>query len=114
MDAARGVLCCGPEGPDPILPWKGLGIKSLPVSVDILQEETFFRFLINLKSKQVDLNFIEALYSGRQSCVVGTTILQPTVISTLTNVSISVANHVWEARDDCLSDRTCLENGLTR
>ncbi|KAJ8079230.1 hypothetical protein PM082_021730 [Marasmius tenuissimus] len=115
LDTARGVLCCGPAGPDPDLPWRGLGIKNLPLTFDLLEEDNLLRLLSNYNSKQVDLAFMKAVYSMRQLGVIeGAASQPPNVVHALTDAPIAVASHCWKHPSDFFSNRRFLENGLTR
>ncbi|KAK1234769.1 hypothetical protein PQX77_002021 [Marasmius sp. AFHP31] len=112
MDCGRGVFCRGPPGPASA-GWGGFRIGDIPLEADFLQEDVFIRFLASLKSKEVDHNVI---WSGVSWYVwpPSRRVSQPTVISTLTNTPIAVANNTWGIRRGKLSDGKSLENGLTR
>ena len=113
MDAGRGVICRGPEGPYPNLAVWIVEIKELPSSADLLQDDVFLRFLASQKSKEVDRGVVEVIawsreFHASERCD------QPTVFSTLTQIPIAVANNIWKDYKGNLSDRTVLENGVTR
>ncbi|KAK1226382.1 hypothetical protein PQX77_010644 [Marasmius sp. AFHP31] len=112
MDSARGVICCGPEGPDPDLPYSELVIEDMPSTVDLLQEDVCLRFMASCKSKQVDRVFVAGSISAGSDVVVPESFDQPTVISALTQTPIAVGNNVWGSND--LVERKVLESGLTR
>ena len=114
MDAGRGVICRGPEGPDPnIIGW-GVEVPEVPSTADLLQEDVFLRFLASRKSREVDRGVVDAIrwsYDVREDA--SERCDQPTVFSTLTQIPIAVANNIWEGSGS-LSERTVLENGLTQ
>ncbi|KAK1233288.1 hypothetical protein PQX77_003563, partial [Marasmius sp. AFHP31] len=115
MDFARGVICCGPEGPYPDLPYSGLEIKDMPSTVDLLQEDVCLRFMASCKSKQVDHAFVAGIRSAGSDVVVPQSFDQLTVISALTQTPIAVVgNNVWEDPCDEFVERKVLESGLTR
>ncbi|KAK1235504.1 hypothetical protein PQX77_001262 [Marasmius sp. AFHP31] len=113
MDSARGVICCGPEGPYPNLPYSCLEIEDMPSTVDLLQEDVCLRFMASCKSKQVDHVFVRGIRSAGSDVAVPESFDQPTVISALTQTPIAVGNNVWESIG-CLVERKVLESGLTR
>ena len=115
MDAGRGVLCRGPQGPYPYLPYWDAKIADMPSTVDLLQEDIFLRFLASLKSKEVDLALVNAMrWSNIIECA-SEMCNQPTVIATLTQTLTSRANNfIWESVSGSLLDVGLLENGLTR
>ncbi|KAK1235507.1 hypothetical protein PQX77_001265 [Marasmius sp. AFHP31] len=113
MDFARGVICCGPEGPYPNLPSSQLEIEDMPSTVDLLQEDACLRFMASCKSKVADRAFVEGIGSAGSDVVVPESFDQPTVISALTQTPIAVGNNVWESYG-CLKERKVLESGLTR
>ncbi|KAK1219624.1 hypothetical protein PQX77_017636 [Marasmius sp. AFHP31] len=114
MDSARGVICCGPEGPDPDLSYLGLVIEDMPSTVDLLQEDACLRFMASYKSKMADRAFVEGIGSAGSDVVVPESFDQPTVISALTQTPITVANNVWEHSMCTFVERKVLESGLTR
>ena len=127
MDAGRGVICRGPEGPNPdfihlgwwrmmMCGWS-VSLEEVPSTADLLQEDVFLRFLASRKSKEVDRSVVEAIpiprrYVTREDA--SERCDQPTVFSTLTQTPIAVANNIWEDIYETLSEGTVLENGLTR
>ncbi|KAK1219174.1 hypothetical protein PQX77_018108 [Marasmius sp. AFHP31] len=113
MDSARGVICCGPEGPYPYLPYSRLEIEDMPSTVDLLQEDVCLRFMASCKSKQVDHKFVAGIGSAGSDVVVPESFDQPTVISALTQTPIAVGNHFWKSIG-CLVERKVLGSGLTR
>ncbi|KAK1226506.1 hypothetical protein PQX77_010514 [Marasmius sp. AFHP31] len=113
MDSARGVICCGPEGPYPNLPYSCLEIEDMPSTVNLLQEDVCLRFMASCKSKQVDRVFVRGIRSAGSDVAVPESFDQPTVISALTQTPIAVGNNVWESIG-CLVERKVLESGLTR
>ncbi|KAK1217074.1 hypothetical protein PQX77_020281 [Marasmius sp. AFHP31] len=119
MDPRRGVFCWGPSGPDPghelrLVPFD---IEDkLPSTVELVQDDVVLRFLASLKSKEADHAFFgaittDSIIGGRDTQV---DITQPTVVSTLTQTAIAVANNTLESDVSCLSERKLLEHGLTR
>ncbi|KAK1233607.1 hypothetical protein PQX77_003234 [Marasmius sp. AFHP31] len=113
LDCGRGVFCRGPPGPSPLVWWRDLGIRNLPLSADFLQEDVLLRFLASLKSKEADHDVVRQLMLGGFRPT-SRRVSQPTVISTLTNTPIAVANNTWRNDNESLSDRKLLENRLTR
>ena len=116
MDAGRGVICRGPEGPDPnIIGW-ALDVEELPSTVDLLQEGVYLRFLASQKSKEVDRGIVSAIDWSHVWEEVFERCDRPTVFSTLTQTPIAVANNIWEELNPYgnLLEGTLLENGLTR
>jgi len=116
MDAGRGVICRGPEGPHPFIDFNlNLRVEELPSTADLLQEDVFLRFLASQKSKEVHRGVVEAIawsYDLREDA--SERCDQPTVFSTLTQTPIAVANNIWEEVFGLFSERTLLENGVTR
>ena len=115
MDAGRGVICRGPEGPNPGLDWWSVYVEELPSTADLLQEDVFLRFLASRKSKKVDRGVVDAIrwsYDVREDA--SERCKQPTVFSTLTQTPIAVANNIWEDGSGDIPERTLLENGVTR
>ncbi|KAK1234220.1 hypothetical protein PQX77_002580, partial [Marasmius sp. AFHP31] len=114
LDPARGVFCRGLPGPTLQLTIRDFGREKLPLTAELVQEDVLLRFLAGLKSKHVDDVVIrEVAFSGALTRV-PERVLRPTVISTLTNAPIAVANNTWKSFDDSLSDRTLLADGMTR
>ena len=114
MDPARKVICRGPQGPLPCLVGWSLQLADVPANFHLLQENVFLRFLASFKSKQVDYQFVEGI---RQSYVIedaSEKCIQPTVVSTLTQTCIAVANNILQSDNGSLSERKLLENGMTR
>ncbi|KAK1235505.1 hypothetical protein PQX77_001263 [Marasmius sp. AFHP31] len=113
MDSARGVICCGPEGPYPHLPYSELKIEDMPSTVDLLQEDVCLRFMASCKSKQVDRVFVAGIRSTGSDVVVAGSFDQLTIISALTQTPIAVGNNIWESFG-CPGEGGLLESGLTR
>jgi len=113
MDTGRGVICRGPEGPDPDLFVHGVIVEELPSTADLLQEDVFLRFLASRKSKKVDHDVMDIIHWSYHIEEASERCDQPTVFSTLTQIPIAVANNIWEGSGS-LSERTVLENGLTQ
>ena len=114
MDAERGIICRGPKGPWPDLPFWDSGLLDVPSTVDLLQEDVFLRFLAGLKSNDVDCGVVWAMFDHYVNEDASGMCDQPTVISTLTQTTIALANNVWEDHSESLSERILLKNGLTR
>ncbi|KAK1220282.1 hypothetical protein PQX77_016960 [Marasmius sp. AFHP31] len=114
MDSARGVMCCGPGGPFPNLPYSELEIEDMPSTVDLLQEDICLRFMASCKSKKVDRVFVEGIRSAGSGVVVPESFDQPTVISALTQTPIAVGNNIWDDPYGNFVERKVLESGLTR
>ncbi|KAK1234718.1 hypothetical protein PQX77_002072 [Marasmius sp. AFHP31] len=114
LDPTRGVVCRGPRGPRSYILLAGLGIKDLPPTAELLQEEVLVRFLACQKSREADDAFMTAFYYTWSDKDVPERVDRPTIFSALTKTPIAVANNIWESREDTLKERTCLENGWTR
>ncbi|KAK1234943.1 hypothetical protein PQX77_001843, partial [Marasmius sp. AFHP31] len=114
IDPTRGVVCRGPKGPYSFIPVIELGIKDLPPTAELLQEEVLVRFLACQKSREADDAFMTAIYYTWSDKDVPERVDRPTIFSALTKTPIAVATNIWESREDTLKERTCLENGLTR
>ena len=115
MDAGRGVICRGPEGPHPGLDyWWGVDVEGLPSTADLLQEDVFLRFLASQKSKDLDRGLVKDIADHDITCDPSEGCDQLTVFSTLTQTPITVANNIWEDPYGDLSEQTLLENGVTR
>ncbi|KAK1219172.1 hypothetical protein PQX77_018106 [Marasmius sp. AFHP31] len=115
MDPTRGVICCGPEGPYPNLPYSPrLEIEDMPSTVDHLQEDVCLRFMASCKSKVADRAVVQGIRSVGSDVVVPESFDQPTVISALTQTPIAVGNNVWESQFNDIIESKLLENGLTR
>ena len=94
MDAARGVMCRGPQGPDVHLNGWFARLEGLPSTVDLLQDDVFLRFLASRKSKEVDRAFLHVMWRGYVTEVASEMCDRPTVISTLTQTPIAIANNI--------------------
>ncbi|KAK1222608.1 hypothetical protein PQX77_014543 [Marasmius sp. AFHP31] len=120
VDTARGVICRGPVGPDPDLPWRSsIEIENPPSTVDLLQEPVLLRFLATLKSKEVDHTFLEAIRAdwndGNLTEVPEPLVNQPTVLTTSSNTPIAFANQIWKNSGGVnLEDQKMEGNELTR
>ncbi|KAK1225503.1 hypothetical protein PQX77_011556, partial [Marasmius sp. AFHP31] len=114
IDPTRGMICCGPEGPNPNLPYSQLRIEDMPSTVDLLQEDVCLRFMASCKSKEVDQIFVVGIRSAGSDVVMPESFDQLTVISALTQTPIAVAKNVWESRRSNLVERKVLESGLIR
>ncbi|KAK1233605.1 hypothetical protein PQX77_003232 [Marasmius sp. AFHP31] len=116
MDCGRGAFCRGPPGPA-WAGWSCFRIGDIPLEADFLREDVLLRFLASVKSKEVDHDVIWHLKPRGwwRLWPPSRRVSQPTVISTLTNTPIAVANNTWSSsRHSNLSDVKSLENGLTR
>ncbi|KAK1226380.1 hypothetical protein PQX77_010642 [Marasmius sp. AFHP31] len=113
MDSARGVICCGPEGPYPYLPYSQLEIEDMPSTVDLLQEDVCLRFMASCKSEVADRAVVQGIGWAGSDVGVPELFDQPTVISALTQTPIAVANNFWKSIG-CLVERKVLGSGLTR
>ncbi|KAK1222633.1 hypothetical protein PQX77_014512, partial [Marasmius sp. AFHP31] len=114
LDPARGVFCRGLPGPTPWLSVWTFHNEELPLTAELVQEDVLLRFLAGLKSKHVDEVVVIGVVSSCASARVPERVLRPTVISTLTNAPIAVANNTWTSIRRSLSDRTLLADGMTR
>ncbi|KAG7097611.1 hypothetical protein E1B28_004945 [Marasmius oreades] len=119
IDPEQGTLICGVEGPSPSsLSHIPVSVKTLPSSVELLQEDVCFRYFSCLPlDKNFDRGIIDALSCG--SPVHGgmppiTT--QPYVLSCQTNSIIAVRSDDWLAygRMDLYSDEKLMPDGRKR
>ncbi|KAK1219585.1 hypothetical protein PQX77_017681 [Marasmius sp. AFHP31] len=114
LDPARGVFCRGPPGPDPMLSLWIFGRDQLPLTAELIQEDVLLRFLAGRKSKDIDNAVVCGVASSGAFTIVPERVLQPTVISMLTNAPIVVTNNSWKSFGDSLSDRKLLADGMAR
>ncbi|KAK1219300.1 hypothetical protein PQX77_017989 [Marasmius sp. AFHP31] len=112
LDPGKGVFCRGPPGPKSR--FKGEIFCELPLTAELVQEDILLRFWAGLKSKHVDDDVVYGVALSGASTFVPERVLRPTVISTLTNAPIAVANNTWTSRCRGLSNRTLLADGMTR
>jgi len=98
--------------------WEDLTLIQDPVlTVDILKEDVLLRYFASSKSNEMDHLFMEwALCFLSRYKVVPEWVDRPTVICTLTNTPIAVANGAWENLSDesRFLEQTSLGNGWTR
>ncbi|KAK1225504.1 hypothetical protein PQX77_011557 [Marasmius sp. AFHP31] len=114
MDPTRGVICCGPEGPDPNLPYSALEVEDMPSTVDLLQDNVCLRFMASCQSKKVDHTFLDGIISTKSDVGMLELFDQPTIISALTQTPIAIGNHVWDDEYNNFVEKKVLESGLTR
>ncbi|KAK1234578.1 hypothetical protein PQX77_002220, partial [Marasmius sp. AFHP31] len=114
LDSGKGVFCRGLPGPQPRLSIWIFGREQLPLTAELIQEDVLLRFLAGLKLKDVDDVVVRGVAFSGPSTFAREPVLWPTVISTLTNAPIAVANNTWTSFHDNLSDQKVLGNGLTR
>ncbi|KAK1220085.1 hypothetical protein PQX77_017165 [Marasmius sp. AFHP31] len=114
LDPRRGVFCRGLPGPTPWLRGWTLDNEELPLTAELVQEDVLLRFLAGLKSKHVDDVVVKGVAYSGASTFVPERVLRPTVISTLTNAPIAVANNTWTSFHGTLSDQKLLADGMTR
>ncbi|KAK1216646.1 hypothetical protein PQX77_020714 [Marasmius sp. AFHP31] len=114
LDLGKGVFCRGLPGPTPMLSVWTFDNEELPLTAELLQEDVLLRFLAGLKSKRVDDVVICGVAFSGASTDVPERVLRPTVISTLTNAPIAVANNTWTSLGRSLSDRKLLADGMAR
>ncbi|KAK1234172.1 hypothetical protein PQX77_002598, partial [Marasmius sp. AFHP31] len=115
MDTGRRAFCRGPPGPASLELRGDFEIGDLPLAADFLREDVLLCFLASLKSKKVDRKVVWYSVLRGLPLTSRRVFSQPTVISTLTNTPITVANNAWRSNSsDCLPNLTLLENGLTR
>ncbi|KAK1233191.1 hypothetical protein PQX77_003667, partial [Marasmius sp. AFHP31] len=121
IDNARGVICRGPEGPEPYLFGEDFGLDGLVVTTDLLKEDTLTRYLANLKAKRTDLALVKCISYGRDDpddddddVGMSRSVDQPTVFRNLDNTTIAVANQTWASIRESLVERELLENGQFR
>ncbi|KAJ8089535.1 hypothetical protein PM082_014791 [Marasmius tenuissimus] len=116
MDSGRGVICCGPKGPDSSIPGNGFEFqfKDLPPTAELLQEDVLVRFLASHKSQEADDAFTHIMYHASNFERVPERVDRPTVFSTRTKTPIAAAKNVWGSCGAGLVERTCLENGCRR
>ncbi|KAK1234471.1 hypothetical protein PQX77_002325 [Marasmius sp. AFHP31] len=114
LDPARGVFCRGLPGPTPDFSLWTFHNEELPLTAELVQEDVLLRFLVGFKSKQIDDDVVGGVAFSHASTAVPERVLWPTVISTLTNAPIAVANNTWTSFNDSLSDQKLLADGMTR
>ncbi|KAJ8083389.1 hypothetical protein PM082_009261 [Marasmius tenuissimus] len=133
IDSSRGTICYGPQGPDPdddieifhrLSPEAATptGDLNLPSTVDLLQEDSFLRFLAGQKSRMVDKMLVELSYvvghDDEETSESGIELVdEPTVFSALTPeipIALASANNVWSSSMNSLVGEEVLESGLTR
>ncbi|KAK1217648.1 hypothetical protein PQX77_019696 [Marasmius sp. AFHP31] len=114
IDAGRGLICRGPPGPWISVENWDLQIKDLPLTSELLREDVMLRFLASLKLREADCAVVVGVNYFSRATVVPRGVSQPTVISTLTNTPIAVANNLWESKSDNPTGPSLLENGLFR
>ncbi|KAK1217707.1 hypothetical protein PQX77_019627 [Marasmius sp. AFHP31] len=89
--------------------------EELPLTAELVQEDVLLRFLAGLKSKHVDEVVVIGVAFSGASTDVPELVLRPTVISTLTNAPIAVANNSgWTSIHRSLSHRKLLADGMVR
>ncbi|KAJ8087502.1 hypothetical protein PM082_006333 [Marasmius tenuissimus] len=116
VDSTRGVICLGPQGPEPDIKWDSwdFQMENLPLTSELLQEDVFMRFLASQKSKEADRAFLWAIcYHSERDVNVPESCHRPTIFSTLTATPIAFANNVWTSREGFV-ERKVLENGWMR
>ncbi|KAL0575958.1 hypothetical protein V5O48_006012 [Marasmius crinis-equi] len=123
LDSSRGVLCRGPEGPHCRIPPSYSDYKSALPNVlsdgKLLQQDALVQYLATLKlSEDLDPVVVEMLANPfSASRTTGRRVDRPTVISSLTNTTIAVADAGMSSireSGNCLGEREVLSNGLTR
>ncbi|KAK1219175.1 hypothetical protein PQX77_018109 [Marasmius sp. AFHP31] len=114
IDPTQSAICRGPEGPSPSLNYSWQGIEDMPSTVDLLQDDVCLRFMASCKSKEVDYTFVEWIGLTRSATVMPNSFDQPTVISTLTQAPIAIANNVWADPYCKFGETKVLDSGLTR
>ncbi|KAK1223992.1 hypothetical protein PQX77_013128 [Marasmius sp. AFHP31] len=115
VDSARGLICRGPEGPLSYIVedcWE-VETEELPLTIEMLQEDVFMRFLASQKSEQADRVFLWAMWWDDIDIDVTELFDQPTIFSTLTATPIAFANNLWTSESGFVEEEV-LENGLTR
>ncbi|KAK1216168.1 hypothetical protein PQX77_021221 [Marasmius sp. AFHP31] len=114
LDPGKGVFCRGLPGPTLRLGNWIFHSEELPLTAELVQEDVLLRFLAGLKSKHVDDVVVREVAFSGASTLVPERVLRPTVISTLTNAPIAVANNTWTSHWNSLSHRKLLADGMTR
>ncbi|KAK1223237.1 hypothetical protein PQX77_013888 [Marasmius sp. AFHP31] len=114
LDLGKGVFCRGLPGPTPMLSGWTFDNEELPLTAELVQEDVLLRFLAGLKSRHVDDVVVGGVASSGASTAVPERVLRPTVISTLTNAPIAVANNSWTSSRNSLSDGKLLADGMAR
>ncbi|KAK1215935.1 hypothetical protein PQX77_021447 [Marasmius sp. AFHP31] len=113
LDPGKGVFCRGLPGPTLRLDSSRFE-NQLPLTAELIQEDVLLRFLAGLKSKPVDDTVVRGVAFSGASTLVPERVLRPTVISTLTNAPIAVANNTWTSFHGTLSDQKLLADGMAR
>ncbi|KAK1234263.1 hypothetical protein PQX77_002538, partial [Marasmius sp. AFHP31] len=114
LDPGKGVFCRGPPGPKSR--FKGeIFCGELPLTAELVQEDVLLRFWAGLKSKHVNDVVVGGVASSGALTDVPERVLRPTVISTLTNAPIAVANNAtWMSFHGTLSDQKLLADGMAK
>ncbi|KAL0564861.1 hypothetical protein V5O48_017174 [Marasmius crinis-equi] len=87
--------------------------ENIPSDIELLQDDICFRFLVSLKSKDVDEAVVRAIsVDDRKYLYGGPDVHQPTVFSISTNATIAVCTVEW--RITGFEDREAMENGESR
>ncbi|KAK1217460.1 hypothetical protein PQX77_019885 [Marasmius sp. AFHP31] len=72
-----------------------LGIKDVPSTSSLLQEDVLVSFLRSLESREADDAFVRSVGDGFDDGGMPERFYRPTVFCTLTQTSIAVADNVW-------------------
>ncbi|KAL0575962.1 hypothetical protein V5O48_006016 [Marasmius crinis-equi] len=121
MDPSRGVLCHGPPGPECSFPGVSLdSLLNISSNTELLQEDVLIRYMVALKlGRDLDRAFVIRLAEVSDSShTTDMRVDRPTVISSLTDTTIAVADarmaSIWVSESKCLGEGEVLSNGLTR
>ncbi|KAL0569077.1 hypothetical protein V5O48_012894 [Marasmius crinis-equi] len=123
LDSSRGVLCRGPEGPHCSIRYFLLD-SDLPTILSdgkLLQHDAFVQYLATLRQGSdldrkvvVWLSFYPFTFAKTGDMRVD----RPTIISSLTNTTIAMADagmtSIWARESSCLGEREVLSDGLIR
>ncbi|KAJ8092462.1 hypothetical protein PM082_023715 [Marasmius tenuissimus] len=93
MDTERGLICRGPQGPNPNpnLEWWDSHIEEPAATADLLKEDVLLRYLASLRTKEIDRSFVEEISLAWPDEGEPESVVQPTVIDTSTNTPIAAA-----------------------
>ncbi|KAL0575959.1 hypothetical protein V5O48_006013 [Marasmius crinis-equi] len=126
LDSSRGVLCRGPEGPYRLIPidygssYNESAFPSVPSDGKMLREDILVQYLATLQlSRDLDCAFVRGLAGLFESShTIDMRVDRPTVISSLTSITIAMADagitSIWASGSSCLGEREMLSSGLTR
>ena len=121
MDCSRGIICRGPEGPEPNIHVDGDGFQVLSedihdpaTTVDLLKDDILLRYLASFESKTVDEEFVSGLQMDWDEEEVPAWVGQPSIVCKSINAPVAVVDRTWRSQEDSLVEREVLGNGWIR